>query len=748
MAATKRHADDSNSSYVGSLVEQANAGNAKAMRDLARCYHYGTRGVAKCLDRASDWYRAARDGGGLCFVGREYYNDGAAGTSRRHVDKAVSAWTTAAVEFGDHWAMVCLAWCYSRGVGVERDLPRAVALYEGAISGGSKAHSWWLGACYLRGDGVERDWGRAAGLMQRAGDDGDAQAYLGWCYLWGDGGGGGGGVERDVAKAVKLLSSAASVFVSSARARVFLGYCYQMGIGVERDAKWAGELFNKAKGSAPWDAAALGELGEFCQRGDCGAPTDKRAAAGYFQMGADGGDPVSMFHLGVCLRDGDGVDCDPERSHHWLVKAAELRHRGAAKILSSLSIEGKNKSAQQQDIVGSLETILKEQELPAGVAHSEEGRKKSESIQGQIVAENLRKHLTEEEEHKTIVNKMISLMSATVGDFSVEKLIGTGSNASAVFQVQYQATRTTMSVTSCMNASACSETKTEMVMKIIFNWENTPHVRKYMAECVVLSLVPNHPNVIHALGALIIPCLPAEFVEKLPSGNKESLRELCNKQSLAILMPHCGVTLSSFILSSSRNHTTAQVVQNLLVQALKAICHIESHFVVHRDIKGDSILVDPETGKLTLIDFGEAQHCPNMEMMVSATAQAWGNTGTIPPELSMFLQRMTTIDASGVFSYSKCDSFALALTFYNALLPPDHKFIGHHHMNRDMTSAQLSAELQAQPTPTATKRLRHSNSRSTITEQPLLLESVMIGMMIPEKAARLCAAGAIEALTS
>ncbi|KAH3722939.1 hypothetical protein Pelo_18354 [Pelomyxa schiedti] len=192
----------------------------------------------------------------------------------------------------------------------------------------------------------------------------------------------------------------------------------------------------------------------------------------------------------------------------------------------------------------------------------------------------------------TILNTMTSLISATVGDFGVEKLLGTGSNA-AVFKVQFQTTTSnnprslsisTTTPTSTSGASVSpTKTTTGMVMKIIFNWENTPQQtllrRKYMAECVVLSLLPNHPNVIHPLGALVIPCLPTEFVEKIPSDKKYFREELCNNKSLAILMPHCGITLSSFLLSST---SSTVEVKNLFVQGLKAISHIESHFVVHR----------------------------------------------------------------------------------------------------------------------------------------------------------------------
>ncbi|KAH3766383.1 sel1 repeat family protein [Pelomyxa schiedti] len=801
---------------IGSLVEQANAGDTRAMCELGGCYHNGTRGVSKNLDEALRWYSKARNAEGLYSVGCECYY-GTLSEPARDVAKAVSAWTMAAgLSHCD--AMAQLGLCYQRGVGVEPDHRRAVSLYRAAALAQHRRHSWRLGVCYLRGEGVKRDWAMAAQLFQKSDTNSDAQAYLGWCYLWGV-----WGAAKDVAQAAKLLEAAAGVWCS-AQAQVFLGYCHERGIGVGLDAGKALELFSDATRGG---GQALGELGEYCQRGDCGAPIDKRAAVGYFRMGAEGGDPVSMFHLGVCLRDGDGVDSDVEQSQNWLVKAAVLGHRGAEKVLSSypVSNSGKTNSVVQQQVT-TVEILEKEVEslkkqLVEERAHSQEqvDTLKKQLADEQTVAENLRKQLTDEverikmekeqlvnrvketetalrqqhtnaenltkalteevERYKTIVNTMTSLISATIDDFEVVKLLGTGSNAAA-FKVQYRGTtfitnssnNNQISATSTASPSPSSpslrRTTTDMVMKVLFNWENTPRQtmvrQKYMVECIALALVPNHPNVIHPLAALVIPWLPAPFADKIPR-EQSAFRELGRNKSLAILMPHCGITLSSFLLSFSSNKSTLEV-ENLFVQGLKAIFHIETHFVVHRDIKGDNILVDPETCKLTLIDFGEAQNCPNMEMTLTTTSQAWGNTGTMPPELGKFLKGIMR-GTGAVFSYSKCDSFALALTFWNALLPPEHKFIGNHDMSRDMSlfntqsllcdfpiplfssassqQARAAALQAAQPTPTATKRRRQNNSSNG---EPVLLESVMMEMMNPEKATRLSAADALQALTS
>ncbi|KAH3731563.1 vesicle fusion protein [Pelomyxa schiedti] len=320
--------------------------------------------------------------------------------------------------------------------------------------------------------------------------------------------------------------------------------------------------------------------------------------------------------------------------------------------------------------------------------------------------------------YKEIVNTMTSLISAEVSEFQVDQFLGSGSNAVA-YKVKY------------LNSGASK--LLDLVMKVVFNWENTPrHTllrQKYMAECVTLSLIPDHPNIIHPLGALVIPSLPEQFVTKIPE-DQDVYRSLSKNKSLAILMPHAGVTLSSFFSSLCE----INAVKDTFIQGLKAIHHIESCFIVHRDIKEDNILVDPMSGKLTLIDFGEAQHCPNLELTISYTSQYWGNCGTLPPELSIFLKRITK-GSSAVFSYSKCDSFALALTFYDALLLPSSRFIGSNTFS-NMSEFNTETLLNLFP------------ATLLSSQQAQSLKKVLTGMMDPDKGTRLSAYDARSILTS
>ncbi|KAH3743837.1 sel1 repeat family protein [Pelomyxa schiedti] len=316
--------------------EAAEAGDRNAMWHLGSCYLRGNCGMRRDIGMARAWYLRGGHKHGLWEVGMCHYwgccacnGDMACDGAERDVGRAVSLWEEAA-DLGEPQAMASLGWCYQNGVGVECDAVKAVSLYNEAASRDS-SHWWRIGVCYLRGEGVERDWEMAVEMFHRARGDRDAQPYLGWCYLLGC------GVERDVAKAVELLTSSAH-FSRSCRANVFLAYCHETGVGFEMNLNKASELYNGAKFGHD-GAEELGELGEFCQRGDCGVPTDTRAAVGYFRMGAEGGDPVSMFHLGVCLRDGDvvGVDCDAGKSRLWLEKAAHIGHKRALRVLREQS---------------------------------------------------------------------------------------------------------------------------------------------------------------------------------------------------------------------------------------------------------------------------------------------------------------------------------------------------------------------------------------------------------------------------
>ncbi|KAH3767883.1 hypothetical protein Pelo_237 [Pelomyxa schiedti] len=317
-----------------------------------------------------------------------------------------------------------------------------------------------------------------------------------------------------------------------------------------------------------------------------------------------------------------------------------------------------------------------------------------------------------------------------------------------------------------------------MAMKVLFNWEKTPQQtlikQKYMKECIVLASVPLHPNVIHPLGTLVIPRFPPEFIEAIPS-DQPVYKEFALNKSLAFLLPFCGVPLPKFLsnmpscatatsAASTTPHqvgteaSTTSTVRNLLFQSLSAVAHIERAHVIHRDIKGDNILVDPATHKLTLIDFGEAVECCSAEdddddnslqvMLTRAdNGQVWGNTGTMPPEVSALSRDLMRMRGSScMFSFAKCDSFSLALTFYDAMLPPTNKFIGKFKQDMCTFSTELLPPLPPQwnnncTTATATTARPTGRVMGTIAQ-------VLVGMMSRDRTTRLSASDALNSLHS
>ncbi|KAH3760949.1 calmodulin-dependent protein kinase [Pelomyxa schiedti] len=183
-------------------------------------------------------------------------------------------WRAASVTF--------LGFCYFFGVGgADKDIHKAVTLYQLAADAGHADAMCKLGARYASGTGVDKDVHKAVSLHQRAADAGDTMAtfFLGVCYINGE------GVTKDAGKAV-LLWLRASV-AGNVKAMQYLGVCYANGDGFDKDIHKAVSLWNRA---------------------------------------ADAGDANAMLNLGTCYCHGDGSDGFSKDIHEamrlWLWAAA------------------------------------------------------------------------------------------------------------------------------------------------------------------------------------------------------------------------------------------------------------------------------------------------------------------------------------------------------------------------------------------------------------------------------------------
>lgn len=187
---------------------------------------------------------------------------------------------------------------YEDGLGVARDLPRALALYRrGAENGSVKAQFrlgtlYWLGA---PGIPVNRGEGRRYLAMAAAAGDSEAAAYLAGATPDGD-----PLAEADLAiaagdaeRAARILATAADA--GNARAQTRLAWCYEAGRGVERDLARAAQWFRRAAEAG--DGEAMHALAVMHATG-AGQPQDPAQSRQWLERSAAAGYPPARAELG------------------------------------------------------------------------------------------------------------------------------------------------------------------------------------------------------------------------------------------------------------------------------------------------------------------------------------------------------------------------------------------------------------------------------------------------------------------
>jgi len=172
-----------------------------------------------------------------------------------------------------------------------------------------------LAAAYLLGNGVPADPAQAAHWYLRAAQSGspEAQNEIGYFYQTGV------GVPADLERAAHWFQLASAG--GMARAKVNLGVSYLYGTGVRKNPQMARQLFQEAvdKGSG-LGAAYLGIMAWL----GLGGPSDKDAAAHWFEAGVKLHDAQAEYDLALLL-------ASPDSKRHDLRKAVELLRSSAEK---------------------------------------------------------------------------------------------------------------------------------------------------------------------------------------------------------------------------------------------------------------------------------------------------------------------------------------------------------------------------------------------------------------------------------
>ncbi len=248
---------------------------------------------------------------------------------------------------GDADAQHLLGYIYENGLGVPRDMVRALAFYSKAANQGQADSQYALGDLAFTGDGVKRNLERAAGWYKLAAarSHAGAKAQLGVMHAQGL------YFPKDINKAIEYFEQAASA--GDGDAQYNLGAIYLTGEGKPQDYAMAARLFEEAaeqghalsqfnlallydsellgspvpEKTARWMRAAAGQgmpdamvaMGLLTHEGRAGAGAE--VAADWFERAAKAGNAQGQFLYAVALSEGDGRAKDVHQALVWVGRA-------------------------------------------------------------------------------------------------------------------------------------------------------------------------------------------------------------------------------------------------------------------------------------------------------------------------------------------------------------------------------------------------------------------------------------------
>ncbi len=138
-----------------------------------------------------------------------------------------------------------------RGLPHEKDILKAIELYEKGFDAGDTQCARELSDIFETGDGVQVDLAKAHEWMLKAAEKGDAYAMIlaGKNFLRGK------GIDKDAMKAVSLFRKAADT--GNVTGQSFLGACFKYGWGVAQDGAEAAKWYEKAIHAESKDSESL-----------------------------------------------------------------------------------------------------------------------------------------------------------------------------------------------------------------------------------------------------------------------------------------------------------------------------------------------------------------------------------------------------------------------------------------------------------------------------------------------------------
>lgn len=377
------------------LTKKANKGDVESMVKLHKYYaneeHYDTLLLVKYLELAAD----AGDAEAQTMLAESILQ----GLYGLPIDLIkVHYYTREAADQGFDAAIYDLGLFYLNGVGVEKNIDKAVTYFEQAATNGFAAAQFYYGAClstdsttidqayfwvqkaadqgYIPAFAVvaeqafqQADYAKALKYAQMAADGGDVggMGLLGWMYYMGY------GVDKDLDQARYWAQQAADresdmgytllgqlyydeesyIFAKSYlekganignnQARLLLADMYHEGKGVEKDTEKARALLQDAIADGS-DEAKL-KLSMYNLADNHNDPD----AVAHDKQTAEGNDPVALFILSNRYEVGKGVEKDLNKSFALCKKAADMGYALAQYIVAMYYEKGKGTAKDNKE---------------------------------------------------------------------------------------------------------------------------------------------------------------------------------------------------------------------------------------------------------------------------------------------------------------------------------------------------------------------------------------------------------------
>jgi ABC-type polysaccharide/polyol phosphate transport system ATPase subunit len=268
--------------------------------------------------------------------------------------RIAAEYLTRASEEGWSEADLLLGKIYRDGLGIDKDVPKAVGFLESAAEDGNVKAMTLLADMYLEGKYLQKDpeeafrWYRMAAsvghqksqyqvammLSSGIGTEKDPEEAKRWLTLYSS-----GAVNDSRRIAMNLLKSRngeASVSTdllksmsrtNHVQSMTSLAYRYYYGSGVKRNPKATRDLLTKASVAGGSARLKLAEL----NLEDGTADPDE--AFDLIRSAARSGDADSTYRLALMYKDGVGCEKDPKRYRRLTIMAAELGSRDAKEVV-------------------------------------------------------------------------------------------------------------------------------------------------------------------------------------------------------------------------------------------------------------------------------------------------------------------------------------------------------------------------------------------------------------------------------